>query len=224
MSEEAKIVDLRDKLSATVACVKRGEDIQRALRGDIDRLRSSLEMYKSKVTPYHDQIYHLKMNYIQIEKTLSKEVENKEFWRAQYEALKASIDKTPDEATRYAGALPGDIENSTPKNAGEWKEKFNSVVIEVTRERALQQRKWAQQNHSLCEWIAILTEELGEAAKEAVDYTTTSVPMGVRANQIWDYRTELLQLAAVAIQAVESVDRNERAQFTIELKKLEGKR
>lgn len=48
--------------------------------------------------------------------------------------------------------------------------------------------------------LAILTEECGEVAKEVADSS-------VRALDVEAYRTELIQAAAVAVAAVESLDR-----------------
>lgn len=82
---------------------------------ELEKLRKENIALQNKLSAYHDQIYHLKMTYIQIEKTLNKEVENKGYWRAQYKALKESIVKTPDEATRYAIALLDHKENDKLK-------------------------------------------------------------------------------------------------------------
>lgn len=54
-------------------------------------------------------------------------------------------------------------------------------------------------------WISILTEELGEAAKEANDiffYAQKGEAAKAR------YREELIQVAAVAVAMIESIDRN----------------
>lgn len=98
-------------------------------------------------------------------------------------------------------------------------EKIQSVLEEVLIERIKQHSKWNEQNHQPIEWIAILTEEVGEAAKEAVDYHFKN-PKGelneCNANfsnlqkvRLANYRTELVQIAAVTVQMIESLDRNE---------------
>jgi NTP pyrophosphatase (non-canonical NTP hydrolase) len=73
-----------------------------------------------------------------------------------------------------------------------------SVFVEVEKQRDFQDEKWGQQDHDPLVWLAILMEEVGEVA-EAI----------VRGHQtmIQDYRTELLQVAAVAVAAVEAWDR-----------------
>lgn len=40
------------------------------------------------------------------------------------------------------------------------------VLMEVRDERFAQEAKWGPQHHSSIEWLAILAEEVGEAAKE----------------------------------------------------------
>ena len=77
------------------------------------------------------------------------------------------------------------------------------VVREILAERRRQNEKWGEQNHSLLGWIGILTEEVGEAAKEAVDSELgTTGEEGVQR-----LRTEMVQVAAVALQVIEGIDR-----------------
>ncbi len=47
---------------------------------------------------------------------------------------------------------------------------MENIINEIRAERRAQDRKWGQQDHTPIEWIAILTEEVGEASKEAVDF------------------------------------------------------
>ena len=78
-------------------------------------------------------------------------------------------------------------------------------VLDVLDERARQEEKWGEQNHKPVYWLGILMEELGEIAKEvieATEYTGQENPgNGLR------YRAELVQLAAVAVAAIEAYDR-----------------
>lgn len=106
-------------------------------------------------------------------------------------------------------------------------ETFNDInlgiaVNEVLAEREKQNRKWGEQNHSIIEWQGILMEEVGEAAREAVDYhfkNPVKNSWGVymiateaeQTARLERYRKELIQTAAVAIQMVECLDRNELA-------------
>lgn len=77
-------------------------------------------------------------------------------------------------------------------------------IRDVLAERRRQDEKWGQQNHTPVEWIAILTEEVGEAAAEALSIRFGG-QMQTRSDD--DYRTEMVQTAAVAIAAIESFDR-----------------
>jgi hypothetical protein len=93
----------------------------------------------------------------------------------------------------------------------------DKVFNEIVEEQRRQNEKWGEQNHSPLEWIAILTEEVGEVAKEAHEFH-----FGVRGTiemieeKIQMYRKEMVQVAAVAVQAIECLDRqkgNYRRQF-----------
>jgi len=73
--------------------------------------------------------------------------------------------------------------------------KLGNVLSEVVAERISQDIRWGEQNHNPVYWIAVVTEEIGEAAKAAVQFD-------------WkQYRKELIHTAAVAVNAVESFDR-----------------
>lgn len=72
---------------------------------------------------------------------------------------------------------------------------MRSAIKQILDERARQDEKWGEQNHHPIGWIAIAAEELGEAAKEALEQHYQS------------YRIELIQVAAVAVAAIESLDR-----------------
>jgi NTP pyrophosphatase (non-canonical NTP hydrolase) len=66
---------------------------------------------------------------------------------------------------------------------------------DILVERTAQDAKWGEQNHDPFKWVAIATEELGEAAKAVLE------------NNLHDYREELIDLAAVCVAAMESLDR-----------------
>lgn len=83
------------------------------------------------------------------------------------------------------------------------------VLGEVLEERYRQNAKWGPQDHSPLEWIAILGEEFGEASKEALEHHWAGKHYAVDADRLQRLRKELLQVAAVAVAAVESLDRNE---------------
>ena len=96
--------------------------------------------------------------------------------------------------------------------------KFEKIVKSVKYEREKQFEKWGEQNHLAIVWIAILTEEVGEAAKEVVDYHCKNPVKNIEGNfvvpangdqaiRLSRYRRELIQVAAVAIQMIECLDR-----------------
>jgi len=69
------------------------------------------------------------------------------------------------------------------------------VLQSVGDERLRQDLRWGQQNHGDGLWLAILTEEVGETAEAMLDLSQT------------DIRAELVQVAAVAVAWIESIDR-----------------
>jgi len=92
---------------------------------------------------------------------------------------------------------------------------MKTVLERVADERKRQDEKWGVQDHNAVEWVAILTEEVGEASKEAVDFhfnngtedVNTPASREVQEKRIKALKKELIQTAAVAIQAVESIER-----------------
>ena len=64
--------------------------------------------------------------------------------------------------------------------------------MEIINERTLQDKKWGKQNHSSFVWLAILGEEVGEANKAILQSNY--------------YRNEMIQVASVALAAIESLD------------------
>lgn len=74
---------------------------------------------------------------------------------------------------------------------------LTDIVNEIKEERQRQDNKWGEQNHFAYKWLAILSEEVGEAAKAALE----EKPL--------EYREELIQVAAVAVAAIESLHRGD---------------
>lgn len=70
------------------------------------------------------------------------------------------------------------------------------ILMETLQERIQQEKKWGEQNHGPLKWNAILGEEFGEVSKAILE------------GDMGNYREELLQVAAVAIAAIECLDRN----------------
>ncbi len=74
-----------------------------------------------------------------------------------------------------------------------------AVLLDVVEERRFQEKKWGQQNHPAAYYYLILAEEVGEVARAILENKTTPIAA---------LRKELVQVAAVAIAMVESLDRN----------------
>jgi len=76
-----------------------------------------------------------------------------------------------------------------------------AVFQDVAAERARQDAEWGTTGHTPEVWLAILTEEVGEVAREVL-----GLRFGEAAKCHGDLRTELVQVAAVAVSAIESLD------------------
>ena len=76
-----------------------------------------------------------------------------------------------------------------------------NAVNDILNERVRQDSKWGEQNHHPFAWMTILGEEYGEACQDALraQYKLTITS---------DYRKELIEVAAVALAAVECLDRH----------------
>ena len=69
------------------------------------------------------------------------------------------------------------------------------IFYEIITERNTQDDKWGEQNHWPDRWMTILGEEYGEACEAILERETEQ------------YRRELIQVAAVAVAAIECLDR-----------------
>lgn len=69
------------------------------------------------------------------------------------------------------------------------------VIIDTMKERERQHELWGEQNLEKEKWIALIVEEIGEVARACNDKDDEN------------YREEMIQVAALAIQAVECYDR-----------------
>ncbi len=81
---------------------------------------------------------------------------------------------------------------------------MNTIFQEINNEIEKQNSKWGEQNHKPIEWCAILGEEVGEVQKAALE---THLGFDGKTNYN-DYREELIQVAAVAVQMIASLERN----------------
>lgn len=74
------------------------------------------------------------------------------------------------------------------------------IVNAIIAERKKQDKKWGEQNHHPYVWMAILAEEVGETNQALLEHDFGGKPEA-------NYKEELIQVAAVAIAALESFDR-----------------
>ena len=94
-------------------------------------------------------------------------------------------------------------------------ERTQSILAEVAAERENQDATWGEQNHSPEVWLMILGEEVGEANRSALQAWVAGRHDGKRSGWrrlLHEYRAELIQVAAVSIAMIESLDRNELAE------------
>lgn len=82
---------------------------------------------------------------------------------------------------------------------------------EILKERARQNEKWGEQNHSPTQWLVILMAEVEEVARAILESQGPQNPNELLTPDDWfeNLREELIQVGAVALAAVESLDRNE---------------
>tara|TARA_Y100000994_G_C15581237_1_gene396655 strand:+ start:650 stop:907 length:258 start_codon:yes stop_codon:yes gene_type:complete len=76
--------------------------------------------------------------------------------------------------------------------------KKEDIVKLILSERNKQDIKWGEQNHDIYKWLAILGEEVGEVNKAALE------------DQYDEVIDELIQIAAVSVAMIESLDRNRK--------------
>ena len=89
------------------------------------------------------------------------------------------------------------------------------ALADVQAERRRQDDKWGPQNHDQMIWLGILAEEFGEAAKEINELhfrrcKAKDCDGGCLNGTTSKVRSELIQVAAVAVAMIESLDRNGR--------------
>jgi NTP pyrophosphatase (non-canonical NTP hydrolase) len=80
---------------------------------------------------------------------------------------------------------------------------LDQAFSSISQERRRQDEKWGEQNHPDPVWLAILTEEVGEAAQEVL-----TKEFGDAAKGHGSLREELVHVAAVAAAWIECLDRN----------------
>jgi NTP pyrophosphatase (non-canonical NTP hydrolase) len=71
----------------------------------------------------------------------------------------------------------------------------------VSDERDRQEARWGIQRHDMTVWLAVLSEEVGEAAQAILEYRELMSDQRLAA-----IRAEAVQVAAVAVAMVEHLD------------------
>ena len=74
----------------------------------------------------------------------------------------------------------------------------NEIIQLIINERDRQDNKWGEQNHTAYKWLAILGEEVGEVNKAVLEDNYSEVI------------EELIQIGAVAVAMIESLERNHK--------------
>ena len=85
----------------------------------------------------------------------------------------------------------------------------SDIYAAIKEERYWQDAKWGEQRHSPWYWLCVLMEEVGEASKATIADTVN-----------WkQYRKELVEVAAVAVAAIEDNDHDEMERLQQEKEK-----
>jgi NTP pyrophosphatase (non-canonical NTP hydrolase) len=75
-----------------------------------------------------------------------------------------------------------------------------NILNNIIEERKRQDEKWGIRDQHPCVWLTILSEEIGEIAKEICD-------SGFKTDNLGDnYRNELIQSAAVLVAMIQNFD------------------
>ncbi|OXS77928.1 hypothetical protein [Domibacillus enclensis] len=83
-----------------------------------------------------------------------------------------------------------------------------AAFVSVMKERDRQHELWGEQQHSLSEWHTLLSEEVGELA-QAINETVLVNRTKEKDKGGYDnMRAEAVQVAALAVQFVEYLDRH----------------
>ena len=72
------------------------------------------------------------------------------------------------------------------------------IIDLIMSERDRQDVKWGEQNHNIYKWLAILGEEVGEVNKAVLE------------NKYDEVIDELIQIGAVTVAMIESLERNRK--------------
>jgi len=87
----------------------------------------------------------------------------------------------------------------------------SNLINDLNDELIFQHKKWGIQDHENFKWLAIVTEELGEAAQEIleIDFLLRKDIINIKSveHRRELLRAELIQVAASAISFIECLDR-----------------
>ena len=86
---------------------------------------------------------------------------------------------------------------------------MENVLNQIRAERERQNKKWGEQNHDDYRWLAILTEEVGELAQAILHDEFGGSHAGTA-------KTELVHVAAVAVQWLECMERRQLTQRALD--------
>lgn len=101
-----------------------------------------------------------------------------------------------------------DLKMDKKYSVEEVQDQNEKIIPEILKETSRSHNKFGVQDRHPLEWLAILSEEHGEASKEVVEYS-----MAGSIEALVNLRTELIQVAAVAINFISSLDRNEFQEY-----------
>lgn len=96
--------------------------------------------------------------------------------------------------------------NEAERKAGFAAPTGSTALANVLYERKRQDQKWGIQNHDPLKWLAICGKEQGEACRAVLE-GLAATDTADQAQWLWKYRDEMVQVAAVAIAAIEAFDR-----------------
>lgn len=87
-------------------------------------------------------------------------------------------------------------------------ERRYDIAYEVMKENSRQDKKYGKErNQHYYTWMVILGAEYGEACQAALAFTGEDVDKGHH------YREELIQVAAIAMAAIENYDRDKKRYY-----------
>lgn len=95
--------------------------------------------------------------------------------------------------------------------------KQSQIIRDILDERLRQDKKWGIQHHNAVEWLAILTEEIGESAKECVQIFVDNERATLEMSML---RFELVHCAAVVVAWIEDIDGVEDEISNLELERV----